>query len=752
MRYRWRVFLISFIAGLLVVSPVLAHANLARSSPAANASLQSSPDEIRLWFTETLEPNYSHFTLRDTSGQLVATQPSQIDPADAHQLFMPMKNLHSGLYTVVWRTVSAADGHPSQGSFAFGIGVIVANNSLSAIDDSVLPEGVAVRWLNLLSLSLVVGSIGFWLFVWQPAIADDYPVVRQRWYRLVWLGWLVTGLSSLLSFLLYVSTSADVPLIALQAVGNIITNTTFGHLWIARIFLWGLLGLMLWRGRGGKTALSLAIVCSALILITQSLFSHAIAVPDYAAVASDWLHLMSTALWVGGLVAFALVLFTLRREPDRTLLSERLVGAFSNYARVPVMLLLVTGLYAAWLEVGSLTSLLTTVYGQALLIKLLLLLPLLALAAINLIFTRRGLQAGERLWFGRLRGLVGAEITLALGILLAVGVMTSSNPARGIQAQRQAAVSPPQPQPYFAMELANNQMMHLEITPGYVGENEFIITPFDETGNLIEDASLIRLRFTSLDQNVGDSELRLKPNGQGEYRLKGSNLSLAGQWRIRMTVARPNKFDTVVDFNLTIGLSPPAPSFNMMSAVPGVTRTLAAALAGLALLGIGGFIAARSGRMLITAHGLLAVSGVVVGLIFLVIAAQGFPSNTIISSDVSSASPATIITFSGTLEPALPNPVQPDAASIHGGYTLYIQNCSMCHGPAGKGDGPVGLTLNPRPADLSVHTKPGIHPDGQLYEWITNGYPHSAMPAFGQRLSDIERWNLVNYIRTLTQK
>ena len=73
----------------------------------------------------------------------------------------------------------------------------------------------------------------------------------------------------------------------------------------------------------------------------------------------------------------------------------------------------------------------------------------------------------------------------------------------------------------------------------------------------------------------------------------------------------------------------------------------------------------------------------------------------------------------------------------------------MCHGTTGKGDGPVGLTLNPRPADLTVHTKPGIHPDGQLFEWITNGYPHSAMPAFGQRLSEIDRWNLVNYIRTL---
>ena len=197
MGYRWRKFLISFILGLLSVSPVLAHANLARSNPAANASLQSSPNEIRLWFTEHLEPNYSHFNLRDTTGQQVETPPSQIDPTDPHQLFMPIDKLPNGLYTVAWRTVSAADGHSSQGSFSFGIGVIVANNSLSAIDDSVLPEGVVIRWINLLSLSLVVGSVGFWLFVWQPTVSEDHVIIRRRWYRLVWLGWALVGISAL---------------------------------------------------------------------------------------------------------------------------------------------------------------------------------------------------------------------------------------------------------------------------------------------------------------------------------------------------------------------------------------------------------------------------------------------------------------------------------------------------------------------------------------------------------------------------
>jgi mono/diheme cytochrome c family protein len=62
------------------------------------------------------------------------------------------------------------------------------------------------------------------------------------------------------------------------------------------------------------------------------------------------------------------------------------------------------------------------------------------------------------------------------------------------------------------------------------------------------------------------------------------------------------------------------------------------------------------------------------------------------------------------------------------------------------------LTLNPRPADLTVYAIPGVHPDAQLYEWITNGFPGTRMPAFKSTLSDTDRWNLVNFIRTLAKK
>lgn len=96
-----------------------------------------------------------------------------------------------------------------------------------------------------------------------------------------------------------------------------------------------------------------------------------------------------------------------------------------------------------------------------------------------------------------------------------------------------------------------------------------------------------------------------------------------------------------------------------------------------------------------------------------------------------------------------PNPVPAEAQSIVAGQALYEQHCLLCHGPAGKGDGPAARALNPPPADLSVHAQLGVHSDGQLFEWIYHGIPGTPMPAFNEVLAEIDAWHLVNYIRQL---
>ncbi len=90
-----------------------------------------------------------------------------------------------------------------------------------------------------------------------------------------------------------------------------------------------------------------------------------------------------------------------------------------------------------------------------------------------------------------------------------------------------------------------------------------------------------------------------------------------------------------------------------------------------------------------------------------------------------------------------PNPVKADPASLERGKRLFEVNCVSCHGAGGRGDGPAGQTLKPRPADL-VRMAPG-HSDGDFAWKIAEG--KAPMPGFKVSLSETQIWDLVNYVK-----
>src|SRR5690606_25572801 len=103
--------------------------------------------------------------------------------------------------------------------------------------------------------------------------------------------------------------------------------------------------------------------------VTQSLFSHASGTADaLPAVIADWIHLLAMALWIGGLVQLVGIIRPLRETMP---LLAAVVARFSNMARISVMMLVITGLYAAWLHIGTtVEGWFNTPYGQAMIVKL----------------------------------------------------------------------------------------------------------------------------------------------------------------------------------------------------------------------------------------------------------------------------------------------------------------------------------------------------------------------------------------------
>lgn len=97
------------------------------------------------------------------------------------------------------------------------------------------------------------------------------------------------------------------------------------------------------------------------------------------------------------------------------------------------------------------------------------------------------------------------------------------------------------------------------------------------------------------------------------------------------------------------------------------------------------------------------------------------------------------------------NPVPADATSLARGAELFNINCTACHGPQGKGDGPVAAFLqNKKPIDLTGPIGISLS-DGAIFMTITNGTP-GGMPPLNENLTVRERWDVVNYVRQLQQQ
>jgi mono/diheme cytochrome c family protein len=81
------------------------------------------------------------------------------------------------------------------------------------------------------------------------------------------------------------------------------------------------------------------------------------------------------------------------------------------------------------------------------------------------------------------------------------------------------------------------------------------------------------------------------------------------------------------------------------------------------------------------------------------------------------------------------------------GRVLFQQNCAICHGPRGVGDGPAAFTLVPRPVNLQVHVPQ--HASGEIFYWMSEGIPGTPMAGWKETLSEAERWTLVRYLQAL---
>jgi len=279
-----------------------------------------------------------------------------------------------------------------------------------------------------------------------------------------------------------------------------------------------------------------------LLVVAPALSGHASVGGPWTFVA-DVVHVQAAAAWTGAL-AFLLVALA-RSGEGRWTLASSAVPRFSTLAVGAVAVLVVAGLANAYLEVRAWRGLWETTYGQLLLAKTALVLPLLALGAFNNRIAVPWLRAGrgsplERRRFVRT---AGAELALVVAIVAVTAVLVAEPPAR-------AAVAPEGP--YAAEVHTGSFIVDLVVDPARAGTNLIHVYLLDHAGRQAE-ADAVTLAVELPSRSVGPLSFEGVRAGPGHFVVPAAHLALAGRWRIEAQI-RTGELDVeTASFDLPIG-------------------------------------------------------------------------------------------------------------------------------------------------------------------------------------------------------
>ena len=130
MRRRCGIALVAAVAALALPAAAWAHAALLRTTPSASGTVNTSPKQLTLTYSEAVEPRFAIVSVTNAAAEQQTAGPPTRSPANPDTLVVPLKKLAQGWYLVWWRVISA-DGHPVRGAFTFAVGRIQARRRSS---------------------------------------------------------------------------------------------------------------------------------------------------------------------------------------------------------------------------------------------------------------------------------------------------------------------------------------------------------------------------------------------------------------------------------------------------------------------------------------------------------------------------------------------------------------------------------------------------------------------------------------------
>jgi len=537
-----RALALAALVALALPAAASAHAVLLETSPAASELVSTPPDHVALTYSEAVEPRFAIVSVTDASGAGQTTGPPTRNATDPHELDVPIKKVREGWYLVFWRVISA-DGHPVRGAFTFQVGpnpgpapqFVVPSLSETAAT----PTLIVLRWLVFLTAMSAIG-----LFVLRSAIAR--PLLRERPRALASAFWVAIVGALVFTPIYLLEATAEFSLRSFWDIGTLVPlmqKSAFGrgylHLELVLALFAVAGGISIWLDRGLQArrtiaellALAGALLAAAGVLLVPGASGHAAQTsPRSLMLTMDWFHLASGSLWIGGLIGLLL----LRRSLPALIVC---VPRFSNVAFVSVAVLLGTGVIASIVHLPTLASLWQTSYGQAIVVKSILLLGAMALAAQNLLRTKPALgrESPPESVAVLLRRLVAGETVLVAGAIAAAAVLTSLAPPPKALAGLGSVAAHTGPGAIAETFEQNGDKIVLHVSPNRAAVPNDFSVQLTRNGQPVRGAD-VTLRFTMLDMEMPSQEYALAETAPGTYTKSLPALVMVGRWGLELGI------------------------------------------------------------------------------------------------------------------------------------------------------------------------------------------------------------------------
>lgn len=529
--------LAALILSLILLLPVpsaLAHALLVDATPGDGAVIPQAPAQVKLRFNEPVTPVV--LRVLDTDGHPIADNVPSGPEADTLTLTLPA-DLAAGTYVVSYRVISQ-DSHAVGGTVTFSIGDAqpVRDDVVREPSSAPLLALVVTRTLFLTALLTVAGVI---LALWL--VADFEPEVARR-SRPVVLG---AGIAALaLAVLLLGVAGCHFAGVPLSGLGD-------GNTW--RLAATSSLARSLAVAATGVALILIAVprlhLAShrAVALAGSLIVFGSFAIGGHAATASPqglmrWavpLHALCAAFWIG---ALPILLSAARNEaPERTL---RLLRRFSAYSLVAVTLLVALGVVIAFVQVSHFGALWETAYGLVLIGKIGAAAVLLAGAAHNKWRASPLLALGSASVQSTFTRGVCAEYVVFAAILALTATLGQIEPPRATVEQARSAG-------FTATRKQDDYTVALAMAPARTGRNALSLAITDNTGQPVS-AQEVTLDLAFPAAGIPPLHRKATQDVSGRFAYVGEDFTLAGRWRVDVTIVMDDLTKTTVSFDVPV--------------------------------------------------------------------------------------------------------------------------------------------------------------------------------------------------------